>query len=430
VTVFLENIWRVALMAGLLLCSAFFSGSETAFFNISRRQILAFAHSPNRFERVTALLLRIPNRLLTSVLLGNMTVNVSYFSLASVLSINLGAGIGPSAGAATAVIAFAVLLLFGEMLPKSLAYSNSRAFCLLAAPVCYLFVRLLRTPLAAFETILVKPAVRLLASAPDKGRIARQVNVNLLRTLIDSSRKAGLIGKDENQLLLEVLEFSHLKVRNVMRPRVDMIAADISDSPRDIARVMRDNRLTRMPVYRDDIDNIVGMISLRDILLHEAKPLAELLQTIIYVPEQKTVESLIDLFRRQAADMVIAVDEYGGVAGQVFLDDIIAELLEPIARKSSAREPIQQIGPMQYRLAGNLAIHDWAEAFGIRPQSSRLATVGGFTASLLGKIPRPGDEAYLEHIRMTVEAVHRNRIDSLIITLQPISGKRTARADK
>ena len=419
--VLLQNIWRIGVMLLLLLCSAFFSGSETAFFNISRKQIQTLRSSANRLENLAASLIQIPNRLLTSILSGNMIVNVLFFAFASVLSINLGKGIGPAAAGAAAVLSFMSLLLFGEMLPKSLAYSNSKRFCLAATPICYLFVRILAPLLGAFESVVVKPAVRLFAFEPGRGALSKEVNVNLLRELIESSRKEGLISKDENQLLLEILEFSHLKVRHVMRPRVDMLAAEVSEPPANLRRLMHQNNVTKIPLYSGDIDNIVGMIHLRKLLLQGDMPVEEMLDKIQFVPEQKTVESLIELFQQSGTDMVIAVDEYGGIAGQVLLDDIIDELIEPIMERSTHTEPIEQIGPMEYRLAGDLAIHDWAHAFGIDPGKSRLATMGGFTASLLEKIPRPGDVAYLKNMKLTVEKVGKHRIESLIVTFESIA---------
>lgn len=404
----------------LLCCSAFFSGSETAFFNVSRRRLQAFAGSAHRLENMAARLLRMPNRLLTSILLGNMTVNVLYFALTSVLAINLAQTTHPATAGIVGVVSFVALLLFGEMLPKSLAWSNSTRFCLAATPVCYVFVRLLAPLLALFEFTVVKPTVRMLTFHPQPDTDGMEANVSRLKTLIEASRKQGLITASENQLLLEILEFSHLKVRHVMRPRVDMQACEISSPGPDVRRIMSENNLTKIPVYTSRLDDMAGFVHIRKLLLEPDKPVRDLLEKIHFVPEQKTVESLIGFFQDQRTDMAVVVDEYGGIAGQVFLEDIIDELIGPIAEQPAAAA-IEQIAPAQYRIAGNLAIHDWAEAFGIDPGKSRLATVGGFTAALLGSIPAPGDVAHLKNITLTVEKVKKHRIETLILTLQPIT---------
>lgn len=423
--VLVQNIWRILLMVGLLVCSAFFSGSETAFFNISRRQLQDFGKSPNRLENMAASLLLLPNRLLTTILLCNMMINVLYFAFGSVLSINLGKNIHPAIAGITAVVTFLALLLFGEMLPKSIAYCNSRRFCLAATPICYLFVRVLAVLLAVFETVVVKPSVRLLTFNPGGNEKAKSVNVNLLRTLIETSRKEGLISKDENELLLEVIEFSHLKVRHVMKPRVDMLAGEISESPEKFRRMMHEKNLTKMPVYSGNIDNIVGMIRMRQLLLEPGESISKLMVKMDFVPEHKSVESMIKYFQKSGRDMAIAVDEYGGIAGQVLLEDIIDDLIDPILEKREHIDPIEQIGPMEYRLAGNLAIHDWAHAFGLDPGKSRMATVGGFMASLLGSMPKPGDVANLSNVRLTVEKVSKHRIDSLLLSFEPLSSEKS-----
>ncbi len=423
--VFLANIWRIILMLLLLCSSAFFSGAETAFFNLSRRRLQAFDSSARRLENMAARLLRMPNRLLTSILLGNMTVNVLYFALASVLSINLAKSIHPAAAGIAAgiigAVSFMLLLLFGEMLPKSLAWSNSTRFCLAATPVCYVFVRLLAPLLALFEFAFVKPTVRMLTFHPQPEIDGTQANVGRLKMLIEATRKQGLITANENQLLLEIIEFSHLKVRHVMRPRVDMQACEVSTAGPDVRRIMSENNLTKIPVYTHQLDDMVGFVHIRKLLLEPDKPIRSLLEKIHFVPEQKTVESLIGFFQERRTDMAVVVDEYGGIAGQVLLTDIIDELIGPVAEQRADAAAIEQIAPGQYRIAGNLAIHDWAEAFGIDPGKSRLATVGGFTAALLGRIPAPGDVAHLKNITLTVEKVKRHRIETLILTLEPIT---------
>jgi CBS domain containing-hemolysin-like protein len=182
---------------------------------------------------------------------------------------------------------------------------------------------------------------------------------------------------------------------------------------------MLKNHLTKLPVYVRTIDNIVGLVHLRQLLLKADMSLDKLVQQVNFVPEQKTVESLLEFFRRTGTDTAIVVDEYGGIAGSVRLEDIAEELLGPIELGSGV-EPIEQLGPFEYRLAGNLTIHDWAEAFGIEPTETRLSTIGGLVTALVGKIPKSGDVAYLKNLKFTVESVRKHRIETLILTLEPI----------
>ncbi|MHC4520692.1 MAG: transporter associated domain-containing protein, partial [Planctomycetota bacterium] len=186
----------------------------------------------------------------------------------------------------------------------------------------------------------------------------------------------------------------------------------------DVARDrMHRHRLTKMPVYVNDIDSVVGVIHLRQLLLNPGGALDRLVQPIRFVPEQKTVESLLEFFRKTETDMAVVTDEYGGIAGAVRLEDIAEELFSD-TDVDVDEEPIQQVGPFQYRLSGHLAIHDWADAFGIDLDETRLATIGGLVTALLGKIPRTGDVATLGHLKFTVERVHKRRIETVVLSLE------------
>jgi CBS domain containing-hemolysin-like protein len=180
---------------------------------------------------------------------------------------------------------------------------------------------------------------------------------------------------------------------------------------------MHRHRLTKMPVYVNDIDSVVGVIHLRQLLLNPGGALDRLVQPIRFVPEQKTVESLLEFFRKTETDMAVVTDEYGGIAGAVRLEDIAEELFSD-TDVDVDEEPIQQVGPFQYRLSGHLAIHDWADAFGIDLDETRLATIGGLVTALLGKIPRTGDVATLGHLKFTVERVHKRRIETVVLSLE------------
>jgi len=279
-------------------------------------------------------------------------------------------------------------------------------------------VRILSPILGILDILIVVPAVRLFSGTGGSGRQAETVTANQLKRLIESSRVRGLISADENELFAEVIELGFLKVRHVMQPRVDIIACEISDSVEKTRKLMLENSLTKIPVYKKDIDHIVGCLFLRDMLLWPEKSVSRYLKEVNFVPEQKTVESLLEFFRKSRTDMAIVVDEYGGIAGAVSLENIVEEILGPIEQDRQA-EPIEQIGPLEYRLAADIAIHDWAEVFNIDPEQSRLSTIGGLATALLGRIPKKGDVIYLKNLKLTVQEVRKRRIESLILSLEP-----------
>ena len=405
---------KIILMLILLAGSAFFSGSETAFINLSPRQIRQLDKSDHKLQKLVASLLGKRRRLLNCFLLGNMTVNVLFYAVSSVLIIRLKDS-GGLVAASAALLSFVGVLLFGEILPKSLAYANSKTFCVAAALPAYLCLQILGPVEMVFKVTILEPTLRLLLGPV---RHPKAITMGEFKSLIDTTRKQGLITADENRLFTEVIELGFLKVRHVMRPRVDMLACDVTESSAAAREIMKKNHLIRLPVYVGSIDNIIGIVHLRQILLRGEVTLDKIVQNVNFVPEQKTVESLLEFFRRSKTDMAIVVDEYGGIAGSVRLEDIAEELLGQI-EPTSQTEPVEQTGPFEYRLSGNVALHDWAEVLGIDPAQTRMVTFGGLVTALLGRVPKPGDSAYLKNLKFTVEKVKHHRIETLVLTLEP-----------
>ena len=203
-----------------------------------------------------------------------------------------------------------------------------------------------------------------------------------------------------------------------MRPRVDMIACNIKTSPQDAQQTMIKNYLTKLPIYSGKMDNIIGLIPHRDILLHPDSFLDKLTRQIDFVPEQKSVESLLEFFRKEHKDMAVVVDEYGGVAGSVYLEDIAEEFLGPIEIADDI-DLVEQIGPYEYRLAGYLSIYDWFKEFSFKPTTdTQVVTLGGFVTTLLGKIPKKGDVVTWKNLIFTVERVRSHRIETVLLTIK------------
>ncbi len=410
-----HNLYQVATIVCLMAGSAFFSGSETAFFNLSRRQIRQLSTSPHRVYHLVARLLNQPSKLLSSLLLGNMIVNVLYFAMSSVLVARVRGDYGLSEAAAVGVFSFICLILFGEVLPKSLAFANSLGFAKLAALPVFVCVEAF-SPLQAITKILVlEPFLRLTLGHK---RGSRTISIREFRSLIDASRQKGFITADEKKLLFEVVDLGLLKVRHVVRPRVDMPACSIYDRAEKARQVMLETGLTKIPVYSKTIDDVRGIAHLRDLLLKPKAPLASCIRPVYFVPEQKTVVSLLEFFRKSQTHIAMVVDEYGGIVGSVQLGDIAEELLGPV-RHTTETERIEQTGPFEYRLPGSLAVHDWADALGVDLDQMHASTLGGLVTELLGRIPKAGDVAHLRNIQFTVERMHRHRVADLILTIAP-----------
>jgi putative hemolysin len=419
VQVVLENIGNIVIMLILLSFSAFFSGSETAFFSLTARQLRQLKNSQNRLAHLAARLLSTPQRLLGSFLLSNLIVNIAYYSAASVITVNIGRTYGSAAGVASALTTFAAILLCGEMLPKYFAYTSNERIVVFSALPTSLLVRVLRPILTIVSFFVVEPFIRLIVHPSRKKSFIKRKE---LRFLIESSRQQGLISADESEFLGEVVDFSSLKVRQVMRPRVDMVACDVKLAPEACRRFLDKHDLTKVPVYSGTIENCIGTIHLRDILLTPDQPLKNLVRKPQFIPEQKTVESLLEFFRTSGTDSALVVDEFGGLAGWVRLEDVVQELVGPIDETVGV-SPIEQLGPMRYRFAATMPIHDWSAAFGLDADEMRLSTIGGLVTALIGRIPRPGDVAHIRNLRFEVEKMHGHRIQTVVLTLEPIGKK-------
>lgn len=414
------NLGPILIMLVLLGCSAFFSGSETALFNLTRRQIKQLGASTHRMHKLTARLLQKPGHLLNCLLLGNITVNVLYYATSSVLVLRVSRTWGVGAATGVAAATFVMLVLCGEILPKSLTYTDSRPLAIAVTLPVFLATQVLGPIAGVFRVILLEPIMRLLFGG---ARVPDTITLAEFRSLVNLSRQRGLLSANETRLMGEVVELGMLKVRHVMQPRVDMPLCGVNESPAAVRERMQKLHLTKMPVYVKNVDNIVGMIHLRQLLLKPESSLDRLVQPVQFVPEQKTVESLLEFFRKTGTDMAVVVDEYGGIAGAVRLEDIAEELFGRMEQVSGV-EPIKQLGPFQYRLAGDLAIHDWADVLGVDIEETRFSTIAGLVTSLLGKIPRRGDVAVLGNLKFTVDRVSRRRIETVILTFEPMRSDR------
>ncbi|MCU0916075.1 MAG: hemolysin family protein [Planctomycetes bacterium] len=411
-----QSVGPILVMLLLLAFSAFFAGSETALFSLSTRHIQQWQAS-GRWRQKTAAYLRYrPEYVLNCLLFGNMIVNVLFYAVSSVLVQRMGRTWGFGAATAVAFATFLLLVLFGEILPKSVAYSHARALATAAAFPIFIVVTIFGPITAVFRVLFLEPVLRVLLG---HARSPQTITLAEFRSLVNLSRRRGLITESENRLLGEVVDLGQLKVRHVMRPRVDLVSCKVSDPPATVRAQMCEHRLTKIPVYAGKLDNIIGLVHLRRLLLEPGARMEKLVEPVTFVPEQKTVESLLEFFRKSGTDLAIVVDEYGGIAGSVQLEDIAEELfgrLEPPAEV----EPIKQLGPFQYRLAGHLALHDWAEVLGIDLEETRSSTLAGLVTNLLGKMPQEGDVACLGNLKFTVERVRKRRIETVILSVEPL----------
>jgi CBS domain containing-hemolysin-like protein len=416
--------YHLATMLALLAASAFFSGSETALFNLSREQLRRFAASRNPLRRGAARLMADPRRLLVTVLFGNMTVNTAFFVMGVMLVHKIGAQAPDAAGRWRFIIGTLTPLLvivFGEVTPKSVAAAMPDRI----APLAALPLAVLEYVVLPLRVILaygvVAPLVRLIVGArrPARGFVTAEE----LQTIIEAAEAEGAVSADEGDMLADVLELGEVRVREAMTPRVDVVGTDIHTPTRDVIPVFTRVRKTKLLVYDGQADNVAGVVYAKSALLEPDRPLRDLVRPVHYVPETKTVESLLKDFRARRIQFAAVVDEYGGLAGIVTLEDCLEQIVGDIEAEpeGAAGPPVRRMDDGSYLLAGGLSVRSWEDFFDMDlPEGGpRYATVAGFVTSLLGRLPERGDTARWRNLALTVEEVRRRRVTRVRLRLLP-----------
>ena len=354
-----------------------------------------------------------PQGLLSTVLFGNMLVNVLYYSLATLAAV--GAASAGRRGTAYAISlgSLAALILCGEIIPKAVAVSVPLGFSRLAALPLYFFQKAIAP---------VRRALGLVTRL--SGRVGRGrhrpafVTPEELQLLIRAAGERGHIAAAERDMMHEIVEFGDIRVREVMVPRVDVVAFEVDGDLEAFRRLVRDTRITRVPVYEGNIDNIVGIAHAADVLLSDAGDVRSCARPVsLFVPEVAGIEPVLHQFRERRCQFAIVVDEYGGWAGIVTLEDIVEEIVGDIRDEFEPEglEPVRQVGPDRYVLSGGLSIRDWSEIFDIDVDLAEVETLGGLIILHLGRLPREGDRVRLGNLSFTVQRVVRRRVAEVLI---------------
>lgn len=422
----LSILFMLLLLAVLLVASGFFSGSETALFSLTPHQRNRLERSNSVVSRTIITLLSETRGLLITVLLGNMTVNVLYFVISSVLLIK--AGDSPQVGRALltvlTVAPLLTIILLGEVMPKLIASKMPEAFARWIALPMLAVHRVLAPIRIASSVMVITPLSRLVAPpAPPP-----DLSTDELESMLQLSRHHGVIDHDEQRVLEQVLELSQLKVRNLMVPRVDIKAFNLDDGPDELRLMLRQTRLRHIPAYRGDLDNVQGPLYSRQVLLADPQTpeaIDSLVRQVRFIPDlQRADRALIDL-RKSGTTIALVVDEYGGTSGLITLEDLVEHLVGDIpgAYEASGQVEIEPVPPGRWRVDADLSVHEWATVFGKhhRFEAARALqsanTVGGLVMAELGRVPVVGDAIDIGNVHITVDRMDGHRVQTVLIGL-------------
>ena len=397
------------LSIALLLCAAAFcSGSESALFSLD-------AAGRERAGSAARKLLANSQALLISLLLANLLVNVLAFSAAS--------GLVPEAGGTgerllAGFLALLAVLVLGEILPKSFALRAPVAIARLCSPFLLVLVGVL-APLRRIVRFLLDIATRILGEA---AREEPRITSDTLAEVLGQSAEVGLLPAGEADLLAEIVELEGIRVREIMTPRVDLLFLDLESAEDDniqiIARALA-RRLTWLPVVRGHADQVAGCVRMRDILARPELPLAGLVRPASFVPEVSGVLDLLKLLRERQATEAVVVDEWGGTAGAVTIEDVFEEIVGDLRIEGEGEDrPVVQLEDGRFRVSGSLSIRDWNERFNLDVVPEGYETVGGLITALLGRIPRAGDRVRMRDLVWQVREVRGRRVASADMYLE------------
>lgn len=420
------QILSVAVLIGL---SAFFSSAETAITTVNKIKVRSLIEEGNKRAIVLQKVLDQKSKVISAILIGNNIVNLSASALVTVF---VARAFGDYAvGIGTGILTILVLL-FGEIVPKSAAMVASEKLSLAYARVIYMLVQVL-TPVIFIIDKLSFGIMLLLHLDPNQ-KIAQMTETEL-KTYVDVSHEDGVIESEEREMIYNVFEFSDTVAKDIMIPRIDMSTISVDAGYEELMTVFRENMYTRIPVYEDDNDNIIGLVNIKDFMFiesHENFRIRDILRDAYYTYEYKKTADLMMEMREKPFNVAFVLNEYGSCVGMITLEDLLEEIVGEIRDEYDGDEAdlIQEIGERSYLVEGGLKLDDINDAIGTSLESEDYDSIGGIIIEILDRMPVPGDEVTTsDGIHLKVEHVEQNRITKVRLDLPaPSAGEPAADA--
>lgn len=405
---------RLVLVVVCLVLSAFFSSSETALTTVNLIRIRNLADNGDKAAAWVLKARRDQSKMLGAILIGNNVVNLSASSMLTVLVTDV---FGSQAvGAATGVLTLLVLL-FGEITPKTIATLEAEKNALRFARVICLLMTIL-TPVIFVVNLLSGGVLRLLGVDPNKP--TDSITEDELRTIVEVGHEKGVIESEEKEMINNVFDLGDSVARDIMVPRIDMSFVDVEASYEELMEIFRRDHYTRLPVYEDNTDNVIGIINMKDLILLEdraAFSVRDYLRQPLFTFESKKLSELMIEMRKTSNNIVIVLDEYGATAGLITLEDILEEIVGDIRDEFDADEEdeLKEISKGEYLADGSINLDDINDRLGLELVSEDFDSLGGFMIDRLEHLPAEGEEVDTEEVRLVVEKVNKNRIDKVHI---------------
>lgn len=412
-----SDILQLVILVLLLSASAFFSSAETALMTSNKLRIRNLAENGDkRAEKVLEITAN-TDKMLSAILIGNNIVNLSASALSTTLTLKV---FGSSlVGVATGVLTF-LILVFGEITPKNVASKNAEDMALKYIGIISVLVIVL-TPVIYVVNKVAGIVISLFVKNNDDNNM---VTEDELRAMVEVSHEDGVIEKEEKKMIVNVVDFGDTVAGDIMLPRVDMVMVSVESSYGEILKIFREERYTRIPVYEESPDNVIGILNVKDFLLIEDKEnfsVKEHLREPLYTYEYKKTSSLMVDMRKTGANIVIVLDEYGTTVGLITLEDMLEEIVGEIRDEFDADEDegITKISETEYLIDGSTNLDDVNDRIGLELSSEEYESIGGIIMEKLGRLPVEGEVITFDNIILTVKKMDYARIEKVGLKLKP-----------
>ncbi len=422
-----DGVIQLLIVLALVFFSAFFSSAETALTTVNRVRLKALADEGNKRAQTALNVLDKYGKMLSAILIGNNIVNLSASSLATTLALK----INLSVGIATGILTVAVLL-FGEIVPKNMAMIYSEKLALFYASVIAGLMKIM-TPVIFIVDKLASGIMKVLHIDVNKHTAMTE---NELRTYVEVSHEDGVIESEEREMIYNVFDFSDAVAKDIMIPRIDMASIDEEASYDEIMALFRECMYTRIPVYKEDKDHIIGLINIKDIILITDKEnfrIADILREAYYTYEYKKTADLLMEMREKRVNVTFVLNEYGSTVGMITLEDLLEEIVGEIRDEydEDEEELIREVGERSYLVEGSMKLDDINDELGTSLDSEDYDTIGGLLIENLDRLPEDEETITLENgIVLQVKGINQNRVVNVLMTLPGEEDEEYQESDK
>lgn len=407
----------ISLFILLLLLSAFFSSAETAYSSANKIRLKSYADEGRRGAKKALHIVENFDKTLSTILVGNNLVNIAAATISAQLATDI---FGPSTGVFISTFVVTILvLIFGEILPKSFAKEYAEPFALRISTVL-LFLITIATPVT-WVFLQIKKGMLLLVRNKEQSPSFTEEE---LKVMVELSEEEGVLNKNEKELVHRSLDFDDILVGEILKPRIDIIAVDINQSIEEIKNIFFQERYSRVPIYDGSIDNIIGILSERDFLTSlikdEEVDLRKLIRDPLLVVESMKVSALLPELQKHKIHMAIVIDEFGGTSGLITMEDILEEIVGEIWDEHDEKvKLVKQIDTETYLFYAEYSLDDFVRFTNVELPDTSYHTLGGWLVEEFQRIPAKGDEFTYEHITLKVEETENRRIRKVKVMLQP-----------